>query len=132
MSAELHDVLRRLAEGDDGAIDDLYSLIYDDLRRVARGQLARERPDHTLGTTALVHESYLRLAGTQRIDVDDRPLQQFRERRSGSYRRQEPSAMSAGSGSTWPSTTRTSSSRTPTSARSSIISSPSDFSTSLW
>lgn len=72
MNTDTHDVLRRLADGDEGALDELYPLVYDDLRRVARGQLARERPDHTLDTTALVHESYLRLVGSTAIDVDGR------------------------------------------------------------
>lgn len=72
MSAETHEVLRRLAEGDGSAIDELYPLVYEDLRRVARGQLARERSGHTLDTTALVHESYLRLVGSRGIDADGR------------------------------------------------------------
>lgn len=72
MSTDTKDVLRRLAEGRDGALDELYPLVYDDLRRVARGHLARERPDHTLDTTALVHESYLRLLGSSQIDADSR------------------------------------------------------------
>lgn len=70
MSTNTHDVLRRLADGDEEALDELYPLVYDDLRRVARGQLARERSDHTLDTTALVHESYLRLIGSTAIDAE--------------------------------------------------------------
>lgn len=72
MSTDTRDVLRRLADGDERALDELVPLVYDDLRRVARGQLAREHPDHTLDTTALVHESYLRLVGSTAIDVESR------------------------------------------------------------
>ena len=45
------------------AIDDLLPEIYDRLRSVARHAMAGERPDHTLGATALVHEAYVKLAG---------------------------------------------------------------------
>lgn len=72
VGTDTRDVLRRLAEGDEGALDELYPLVYDDLRRVARGHLARERADHTLDTTALVHESYLRLVGSASIHADGR------------------------------------------------------------
>jgi RNA polymerase sigma factor (TIGR02999 family) len=55
-------------EGDGGwetapAVESLVPLLYDRLRELAHRQLAGERPDHTLQTTALVHEAYLRLAG---------------------------------------------------------------------
>lgn len=72
MSTDTQDVLQRLADGDRRALDQLYPLVYDDLRRVARGQLAREHPDHTLDTTALVHESYLRLVGDTAIHAESR------------------------------------------------------------
>ncbi|HZQ97164.1 MAG TPA: sigma-70 family RNA polymerase sigma factor [Candidatus Sulfotelmatobacter sp.] len=58
------DVTRLLAqwtEGDAQALEDLLPLVYDELRRLARGYLYRERSDHTLQSTALVHEAYLRL-----------------------------------------------------------------------
>ncbi len=48
--------------------DELVPLVYDELRRLARGFLSRERPDHTLQPTALVHEAYLRLADQSRVD----------------------------------------------------------------
>jgi RNA polymerase sigma factor (TIGR02999 family) len=47
-------------------------LIYDDLRRVASVQLRRESPGHTLSTTALVHEAYLRLVDVNRMEWNDR------------------------------------------------------------
>jgi len=48
-------------------------LVYNELRRVARAQLRRERPDHTLQSTALVHEAYMRLMGSQPPELRDRP-----------------------------------------------------------
>ena len=48
-------------QGDLEARDALIPLVYDELRRVARRHLGRERPDHTLQSAALVHEAYLRL-----------------------------------------------------------------------
>ena len=54
------------------AIDRLIPLVYDELRRIARAQRRRERPEHTLNTTALVHEAYLRLADQTRVQWRDR------------------------------------------------------------
>ncbi len=51
----------------DAAVDPLIPLLYEELRRVARRQLRREQPGHTLTTTALVHEAYLRLAGASNL-----------------------------------------------------------------
>ncbi len=58
--------------GDGSAFDRLFPLVYDELRRIAHRQLGRERPDHTLGTTALVHEAYLRLVDQTRAQLTDR------------------------------------------------------------
>lgn len=52
--------------------DQLFEVVYDELRRVARAHLAREAPGHTLSTTALVHEAYLRLADVSRVSWQDR------------------------------------------------------------
>lgn len=49
--------------GADPAADQLFHLVYNDLRAAAGRLMSRERPDHTLGPTALVHEAYLRLVG---------------------------------------------------------------------
>jgi RNA polymerase sigma-70 factor (ECF subfamily) len=59
-----HEVSRLLAEwanGNQQALDDLTPLVYRELRQLAAGYLRKERPDHTLQPTALVHEAYLRL-----------------------------------------------------------------------
>jgi RNA polymerase sigma factor (TIGR02999 family) len=53
--------------GDPGRADDLLPLVYDELRRLAAQNLARENPGLTLDATALVHEAYLRLAGDHRF-----------------------------------------------------------------
>jgi RNA polymerase sigma factor (TIGR02999 family) len=54
-------LLVRWTEGDQQALADLLPLVYDELRRLARRYLQQERPGHTLQSTALVHEAYLRL-----------------------------------------------------------------------
>jgi RNA polymerase sigma factor (TIGR02999 family) len=56
-------LLLRWREGDHTALNQLLPLVYDELRRLARHYLRRERGGHTLQSTALVHEAYLRLAG---------------------------------------------------------------------
>lgn len=56
-------LLVRWREGDRDALEELMPLVYDELRRLARHYLSKERSDHTLQSTALVHEAYLRLAG---------------------------------------------------------------------
>ena len=56
-------LLRNWGEGDDGALDQLIPLVYDELHRQAHFFLSRERPGHTLQTTGLVHEAYLKLVG---------------------------------------------------------------------
>ncbi len=61
---EITRILSDLAHGDAAAADQLLPLVYDELRRVAAGQMAREKPGQTLDATALVHEAYVRLVGT--------------------------------------------------------------------
>lgn len=55
-----------------GAMDRLYPLVYDELRRIARRALRGERTGHTIGTTGLVHEAYLRLVDQTRLEYQDR------------------------------------------------------------
>src|SRR5262249_39967735 len=65
--ANLNEVTRmlgRLEQGDPWGAERLFSLVYDELRKLAAGKLAHERPGQTLQATALVHEAYLRLIGT--------------------------------------------------------------------
>lgn len=49
-------------------MDRLFPLVYDELRRIAHRQLGAERPDHTLETSALVHEAYIKLVGLDRME----------------------------------------------------------------
>jgi RNA polymerase sigma factor (TIGR02999 family) len=55
--------LNAAQQGDHNAAAQLLPLVYDELRALAAARMARERPDHTLDATALVHEAYLRLVG---------------------------------------------------------------------
>jgi RNA polymerase sigma factor (TIGR02999 family) len=55
------ELLVRWKNGDEQALNDLLRIVYPDLRRLANQHLRKERPDHTLQSTALVHEAYLRL-----------------------------------------------------------------------
>lgn len=65
------ELLQQLSRGRQGAADDLLPMVYGELRRIAHRQLKGERAGHTLDTTALVHEAYLRL-GLGRISWNDR------------------------------------------------------------
>jgi len=65
-------LLLQASLGDRAAMDQLLPLVYDQLRRMASSSLRRERPDHTLGTTGLVHEAYLRLVDQTRVGWRDR------------------------------------------------------------
>jgi RNA polymerase sigma factor (TIGR02999 family) len=59
---EVTELLQAWSRGDQAAFDQLAPIVYTELRRLARHYMARERPDHTLQPTALVHEAYMRLA----------------------------------------------------------------------
>src|SRR4029079_14081117 len=59
---EVTGLLMRWSQGDDAALAELTPLVYEELRRVAHHQMSGQRPNHTLQTTALVNEAYLRLA----------------------------------------------------------------------
>ena len=62
-SQQVSDLLVRWQSGDPGALESLVPLVYTELRKLARGYLRRERPNHTLQSAALVHEAYVRMAG---------------------------------------------------------------------
>ena len=66
-------LLGEWSRGNQAALDQLLPLVYPELRRIAARQLRRERPDHTLQPTALVHEAYLRLVDQRRVDWQGRP-----------------------------------------------------------
>ncbi len=69
---ELTHLLADWGKGDRSALDKLFPLVQDELRRIARRQMNQERPDHTLQATALVNEAYLKLAGHEAFDLHDR------------------------------------------------------------
>jgi RNA polymerase sigma factor (TIGR02999 family) len=66
-SGEITRLLIDWSSGDQAALDRLLPLVYDELRRLARSHMRRERPDHLLQTTALVHEAYLRLVDQKHV-----------------------------------------------------------------
>jgi RNA polymerase sigma factor (TIGR02999 family) len=70
--AQITDMLIAFGQGDQGALDSLLPLVYDELRRQAAGQLHRERVNHTLQPTALVHEVYLRLVNQHHVQWQNR------------------------------------------------------------
>ena len=65
-------LLRAWSGGDPAALDQLTSIVYDELHRLARRYLRGERRDHSLQTTALVNEAYLRLVDRTRMEWQDR------------------------------------------------------------
>jgi RNA polymerase sigma factor (TIGR02999 family) len=69
---DITQLLREWKEGQPGAFEQLIPLVYPDLKRIAYGYLIRERPDHTLEATALVHELYLKLCNQREVNWDDR------------------------------------------------------------
>lgn len=69
---DLTGLLIEWREGDKGALDRLTPLVYDEIRRIAHRYVQRERAGHTLQTTALINEAYLRLAGSQNVDWQNR------------------------------------------------------------
>jgi RNA polymerase sigma factor (TIGR02999 family) len=69
---QLTQLLVRWRGGDREALDALMPLVYDELRRLAHYYLQRERSDHTLQSTALVHEAYMRMLGQNLPDWQNR------------------------------------------------------------
>ena len=69
---DVTELLLEWRQGDRGALDRLTSLVYDELRRLAHRYMRAERGGHTLETTALVNEAYLRLANQRRVEWEDR------------------------------------------------------------
>jgi len=65
-------LLTELSAGDRSVLDELLPLVYEELRRLAHRTLLGEREGHTLNTTALVHEAYLKLARVDRLTWKDR------------------------------------------------------------
>src|SRR3989454_3888470 len=66
--ADITGLLRELSQGRHEALDRLIPIVYDELRRIAHGQLRHEHAGHTLSTTALVHEAYFKLVDVRRME----------------------------------------------------------------
>jgi RNA polymerase sigma factor (TIGR02999 family) len=71
-SLDITGILKRASCGDDSAAKELMPLVYDELRALAESYLQRERPDHTLQATALVHEAYIRLVRQEHVEWQNR------------------------------------------------------------
>jgi RNA polymerase sigma factor (TIGR02999 family) len=69
---EITDLLLEVRSGKHEAMDRLFPLVYEQLRRIAHHQLQDERTGHTLGTTGVVHETYLKLVDQTRVEWRDR------------------------------------------------------------
>lgn len=65
-------LLEELRAGDPDALDELFPLVYREIKELARRQRRRWQGDYTLNTTALVHEAYLKLVGQERVEVENR------------------------------------------------------------
>ena len=71
--AEVTELLDRIRQNDQAALDALVALVYPDLHRMARNRLAQNDTITLLDATSMVHEAYLRLQGTGRIEAESRP-----------------------------------------------------------
>lgn len=71
-AVDVTELLAAMGRGEPSAIEHLMPLVHGELRRVARRQMRRERPGHTLQTTALVNEAFLRLVDVRRVNFKDR------------------------------------------------------------
>jgi RNA polymerase sigma factor (TIGR02999 family) len=71
-SVDLTALLNRICDGDQSAGEQAISLVYEELHRLAGREMRRERAGHTLQTTALIHEAYLKLAGASGMQVRSR------------------------------------------------------------
>ena len=69
---QVGELLRAWSDGDTGALERLTPIVYDELHRLARRYMRGERPGHSLQTTALVNEAYMRLVGYERIQWQNR------------------------------------------------------------
>jgi len=70
--SQVTELLQNWRQGDQEALRDLVPLVYKELRRLAHYHLQSERADHTLQSTALVHEAYVRLLGSQPVQFQNR------------------------------------------------------------
>jgi len=69
---QITELLAEWREGNQSALDELYPLVYDELHRLARRYMSRERKDHTLQTTALINEAYVRMVDQKNVNWANR------------------------------------------------------------
>jgi RNA polymerase sigma factor (TIGR02999 family) len=69
---DITELIADVRHGSEGAADDLFRRVYQELRRLAGSYMRRERPDHTLQPTALVHEAYMRLIDQRNLPGESR------------------------------------------------------------
>jgi RNA polymerase sigma factor (TIGR02999 family) len=72
LAHELTQLLIDWSNGSQDAVEQLFPLVYEELRRLAHRYMRRERPDHTLQTTAVIHEAYLRLIDQKHVQWQNR------------------------------------------------------------
>jgi len=71
-STNVSKILEQIGDGNPAAVEMLMPVVYEELKKLAGGHLNRERPDHTLQATALVHEVYLKMADQDRTQWQNR------------------------------------------------------------
>ena len=69
---QITELLAEWREGNQSALDELYPLVYDELHRLARRYMSRERKDHTLQTSALINEAYVRMVDQKNVNWANR------------------------------------------------------------
>jgi RNA polymerase sigma factor (TIGR02999 family) len=69
---EITQLLLKWSNGDSAALEQLIPMVYPELRRIARRYMGKEKPQHTLQTSALINEAYLRLVDQQAVEWQDR------------------------------------------------------------
>ena len=72
MQGDVTGLLKAYAQGDRSIFKEIFPVVYEELRRIARRRLRSERKDHTLGATALVHEAYLKLVRLEKVRWQNR------------------------------------------------------------
>lgn len=72
MSHDVTELLVQLSEGNENAVNEVFPLIYDELKKIANNYLRNERGNHTLQPTALVHEAYMKLVDHTRMNWQNR------------------------------------------------------------
>ena len=92
---EVTQLLLAWSEGDKAAMDQLIPLVYGELRRLAKQHMRRERAGHTLQTTALIHEAYLRLIDASKSRLENQVVAEELARKDGETDEQKTARVDA-------------------------------------